>query len=278
MESAALVRSLNHAPDATDPWAGDHKIPWNEPEFSRRMLREHLDQTHSLASRPSEAIAAQAAWILDRLPGDPGSVLDLGCGPGLYAPHLANPGRSYLGIDYGPASIEYAKENFGRSGRVDFLFADLLEADFQGPHDLALLLYGELNVFSPKNCRRILDKAFGGLAPGGTIMIEVHTEEAVLAMGSGQSWYASQAGLFSDRPHVCLTINRWLEEHRTAQQVFQVIEPDTNCLATYRSTTRAYGRDEYLSMLEETGFRDPAILEDWPAGTDALMLVTAVKP
>ena len=34
-----------------EPWSGVHKIPWDEPEFSARMLREHLSQEHDAASR-----------------------------------------------------------------------------------------------------------------------------------------------------------------------------------------------------------------------------------
>ena len=36
---------------APKPWAEGEKIPWNDPEFSRRMLKEHLSQKHDAASR-----------------------------------------------------------------------------------------------------------------------------------------------------------------------------------------------------------------------------------
>jgi len=36
------------------PWEEGEKIPWHDPDFSRRMLREHLSQTHDLASRRSD--------------------------------------------------------------------------------------------------------------------------------------------------------------------------------------------------------------------------------
>ena len=46
-----------------DPWSEGDNIPWNEPGFSRRMLREHLTQSHDLASRRSEKIDAHVEWI-----------------------------------------------------------------------------------------------------------------------------------------------------------------------------------------------------------------------
>ena len=40
---------------APDPWTEGEKIPWHEPEFSRRMLEEHLSQHHDAASRRLES-------------------------------------------------------------------------------------------------------------------------------------------------------------------------------------------------------------------------------
>ena len=38
------------SPQRNDIWGGQYKIPWNDPDFSRRMLREHLSQEHESAS------------------------------------------------------------------------------------------------------------------------------------------------------------------------------------------------------------------------------------
>ena len=38
------------------PWIEGEKIPWNDPEFSKRMLKEHLSQNHDAASRRFEII------------------------------------------------------------------------------------------------------------------------------------------------------------------------------------------------------------------------------
>ena len=41
------------------PWAEGEKIPWNEPGFSARMLKDHLNQNHDLASRRLEKVEQQ---------------------------------------------------------------------------------------------------------------------------------------------------------------------------------------------------------------------------
>lgn len=51
------------------------------------------------------------------------SVLEVGCGPGTWAPYLAS-ARAYLGVDWNPAHIELAKRNFGRE-TTRFICGDL---------------------------------------------------------------------------------------------------------------------------------------------------------
>ena len=59
--------------------------PWNDPDFSQRMLKEHLSQRHDAASRRTPTIKKHVNWIHNVvLDGKPSHVLDLGCGPGLY--------------------------------------------------------------------------------------------------------------------------------------------------------------------------------------------------
>jgi SAM-dependent methyltransferase len=92
------------------PWEEGEKIPWDEPEFSKRMLKEHLSQDHNAASRRFEIVHRQVDW-LERLAGGLErdlKVLDLACGPGLHSLDFARRGHSTHGIDFSPASIEWA--------------------------------------------------------------------------------------------------------------------------------------------------------------------------
>lgn len=72
------------------PWEEGENIPWHEPAFSERMLFEHLNQDHDLASRRLALIDAQVDWIHRNLLHERAAqVLDLACGPGLYLNRLA---------------------------------------------------------------------------------------------------------------------------------------------------------------------------------------------
>jgi SAM-dependent methyltransferase len=257
-------------------WTGDTKIPWDEPEFSGRMLAEHLSQAHDLASRRSDWIDQQVDWIHHAcLVQTPSRLLDLGCGPGFYAHRLARKGHSCYGIDFGPASIEYAQSQRPDGTQCECVLGDIRHADYGGPYDLALLLYGELNVFSPPDALAILQRARASLSVGGCLLVELQSAQAVEATGCAEaSQQEQEVGLFSADRHCCRTESRWLADEQVAVQTFTVTELDTvGAMPTvYRNTTQAWGRDAWIHLAAEAGFSQARECPDWPSHSDALSL------
>ena len=178
-----------------EPWAEGEKIPWNEPGFSRRMLREHLSQEHDWASRRGTTIQKHMDWIHQKiLSGRPSRILDLGCGPGLYTSRLAKLGHECTGLDFSPASIEYARD-YAQKDHLScaYRLEDIREADFGSGHDLVMFIFGEFNVFTPQDARRILQNAYQAIQPKGSLLLEVHTFEVVRQVGlQASSWYSSE--------------------------------------------------------------------------------------
>jgi SAM-dependent methyltransferase len=267
----------NRLYDITSLWDDGYKIPWNDPAFSARILKEHLSQAHHLASRKLSVVEAQSAWIAARFPAPEPAALDLGCGPGLYARQLAPRCRRYVGLDFSPASIVHARQH--GPANCEFRLADVTEADFGGPFDLVMMLYGEFNVFSPAQARRLLAKAHAALAPGGLLLIERQRFEAVRSVGLGQAVEvrAPEGGLFADEPYVCLTENDWFEEQGVARQRFQVRIDGRAEPVSYRSTTKAWTGNEMAVLLGEAGFSGVRSHADWPQPDDAMALVSARK-
>ncbi len=255
-------------------WHGAYKIPWDDPDFSRRMLAEHLNQDHDLASRSVEWIDRQVAWIHDHLlDGKPAHILDLGCGPGFYCHRLATRGHHCHGIDFGPASIEYARQNRPDPTQCEFVLGDIRQVKFGGPYDLAMILYGELNVFSPEEASAILREARASLTSRGRLMVEAQRPEAIEAMGRSQpSEQQSPSGLFSDHAYHCRTQNRWLPEQKVAIQTFSVAEAVGGQTRVFRSTTKAWPNSDLIELLLDAGFHEPARCDQWPCNTDALAL------
>ena len=261
------------------PWDGNYKIPWNEPGFSKRMLAEHLTQQHDMASRRIEWIDRQVAWIHETvLVGRPSRILDLGCGPGLYSHRLAALGHDCHGIDFSPASIEYALEHTPDAKRCSFALGDICQADFAGPYELAMFLFGELNVFPPEQAKTILRKAHASLVAGGRLLVELQSEEAVRQTGMAEDNTAEcESGLFCERPHTCRIENRWLDDQQVAVQLFHITETASADTQIYRSTTKAWAENDFRALLAGVGFAKPAVELDWPNGNNGLVLWAAEK-
>ena len=240
-----------------EPWSGIDKIPWHEPEFSRRMLREHLSQEHDLASRRFTIIDEHVEWIhRELLQEQPARILDLGCGPGFYTSRLAERGHTCVGIDYSPASIEYATAQAAeRQLDCRYVHEDLRRADYGTGFDLVMMVFGEINVFPADDARTILGKARQALVEGGTLLLEPHRFGAVEQIGEqAPSWHVAETGFFSDSPHLWLEESTWNAEKTAAVQRFFVIDPATGEVTQYGQTVQAYTNEQYRSLLSSCGF------------------------
>jgi SAM-dependent methyltransferase len=271
-----------HSNPAPAPWSEADNIPWNEPGFSARMLKEHLSQEHDAASRRFEKIEQHVAWIHQKaFKNQPGKLLDLGCGPGLYASRLTQLGHQVTGIDYSPASIAYAQEQAAQQGHtINYIHADIREAEYGRGYDHAMLIFGETNVFKPADIRKILRKIHAALKPGGLLILEPHTYEAVKKIGqTAKTWYASEGGLFSPHPHLVLTERFWDAEQNAATIRHFMVEAATGNVIRYAQSMQAYKDDEYRSLLAETGFKDiqfyPSLTGIPDPGQESLIVITA---
>ena len=267
-----------------EPWSEGDNIPWRNPGFSRRMLREHLAQSHDLASRRSDKIDAHVAWIhREVLSGSPTKILDLGCGPGLYASRLARLGHRCVGIDFSPASMEYAKEQAASENlSCGYLHADIRFIEYGSGYGLAMLIFGEFNAFKPSDATRILAKAYAALDEGGVLLLEAHTNEAIREFGlRPASWYSAESGLFSDSPHLCLQENFWDTESETVTRRYFIVDAASEEVSRYAQSLKAYTDEQYIAILEEAGFEDvrfhPSLTGKEDSSQSDLLVIAARK-
>jgi SAM-dependent methyltransferase len=227
---------------------GWHKIPWHDPDFSRRMLTEHLNQAHDLASRRFRIIEQQVQWIHRKcLERQSARILDLGCGPGFYASRLNTMGHICTGIDISPASIEYAREH---DPDGQYILGDVRYINYGEDYDLILMIYGELNAFSPEECEYIVGKAFASLKPAGKLLLEVSSYEAIYRSGhEAPSWHTTEKGLFADEPYLCLTESSY--DLDRAVEDYYVYLTESDKMEHYITMHQGYTEDEYRRLLTE---------------------------
>lgn len=246
-----LLDLIHRAPVAL-PWAEGDNIPWNEPEFSKRMLREHLNPDHDAASRSPGRIDRHVKWIHEEmLGGEPSRILDLGCGPGFYTSRLAALGHDPWGIDFSPASIDHANQ----TTNLTHLLGDVRETDFGSRNDLIMMLFGEINVFKPSDVRSIFERARKALAPGGKLLLEAHTEHHIRRLGCPPaSWRTYEQGLFSDRPHLLLQEHFLDTDQNVATIRYFVVDAATAIVTRYAQSLAWYSEEALRSMLTAAGF------------------------
>ncbi len=250
------------------PWHKNNgNLPWNDPEFSERMLREHLDQSHGAASRTEAELTAQLDWMWQKLALQSGStVYDMTCGPGLYAVPLAQRGCHVTGVDFSPASVRYARELAAQKSVSDacqIVEQDIREADYAGANfDAAIFLYGQLAVFPPEEAQQLLKNAANALGKNGRLLIELLNQDRVDKKDSNW-WYTDDTGLWGDAPFLHLGERFWDAKAKRSTERFHILHLETGQLDEIILSDQTYAITEMTTFLKTVGFGNVSVYKAW---------------
>jgi len=264
---AEALWRLYRRPEKPAAWENGGNLPWNDPAFSERMLREHLDESHSAASRTPAERAHQIAWLWSRLKLRPGSrVLDLTCGPGLYAVALAARGCQVTGVDFSPASLRYAREQAARhdvAAACTFIEHDVRTVPIEaGIYDAVLLLYGQLAVFTRYEAQSLLHLAASSLRPGGMLCVELLEQDKVDKQHSTW-WFTDDAGLWGDAPFLNLGERFWDDAQAMSLERFYTIHLESGVMDEVLLCDQTYAVAEMTAMLHDAGFDAVQLYPAW---------------
>ena len=262
MEHAQALAKILAAPHPPKPWVDGHQIPWNDPDFSERMLMVHLDPDTHMASRNSDMIDRHVDWLVAQIPAG-SHVLDIGCGPGLYGHELARRGFHSTGFDFAPAPLEWARIK-AESEKLDCRFFNLdltqlpedLTKVVQGPVDVITFWFGEFNSFSPEMVRDFLPRLKSCLRRGGKFVLEYQPADIFVEEESNE-WSSQQSSIFSDKPHLWLQEFGWDEESTTEVHVHWILEQESGSLQRYIQCHKAWTETQLIALLADAGFSDP---------------------
>jgi len=153
---------------------------WADEHTSKQMLAFHLDGRNDVSSRNAAFIDRSVDWIASvfNIVNDT-SVVDFGCGPGLYAERLARRGARVTGIDISKRSIGYARDVAAREKLdIDYVNQNYLEFETRDRFDLALMIMCDFCVLSPTQRHSLLRKFHAILKPGGSVVLDVYSLSA----------------------------------------------------------------------------------------------------
>ena len=240
------------------------ELDWGDPVVSRRLLHEHLDQSHDGASRRTRLVDAHVRRLLRLLPEPPAAILDAASGPGLYAVRLAQAGHTVTAIDVGPAVIAHARALARRDGvsrRVTTRVADIRELSDSEQFDAVLLVYHVLEAFPRRQQRGVLRRLAAVLRPGAPLIVEMRLRPDQ-PDGRISSWDVVPRSLLADSRHLLLVETT----HDRARNTYVLRETavfDDGTTAVQQTSSALTRLDDIPRRFAAAGLRVDAIHDGW---------------
>lgn len=225
---------------------------WNDPHIATQMLSFHLNESHDIASLRPETIDKIVTWIAERLDLRVDmSLLDLGCGPGLYTRRFAEKGLQVTGIDYSRNSIDYARRHDSTTTYIcqNYVAMDLPDQSF----DAVIMIYGDFCVLDDEERDSLLAKTRRMLKPDGAFVFDVTKPQMHQYLENYRHWSVAPSGGFW-KPDSYLVLEQGFAypDDITVQQ-YVVIEAD-GTQTHYRNWYHDYTPETLSPVLEQASY------------------------
>ncbi|HIW75265.1 MULTISPECIES: SAM-dependent methyltransferase [Gordonibacter] len=241
---------------------------WDDEHISAQMLAAHLDPNFEGASRNHTFIDRSVAWIARVAPvAEYQRLVDLGCGPGLYAERLARAGYRVTGVDFSRRSIAHARDAAEQQGlAIDYCCENYLALDLGQQFDVAIMIYCDYGALSAADRRTLLDRARAHLRPGGLLVLDVFSRRAFDAFEEGRIWEDHPHGGFW-RPGPYLEMQHRLKYEDVAT-LEQIVVADCDGASAYHLWNTYFTPEMLSAELAAAGF-DTLVFAGDVAGASA---------
>jgi 2-polyprenyl-3-methyl-5-hydroxy-6-metoxy-1,4-benzoquinol methylase len=227
---------------------------WDDAYISEQMLNLHLDPDVESASKSRETIKAEADFIIRSTGIGPGkSVLDLGCGPGLYVREFAKTGADITGIDLSGRSIGFANDQIKPEfPNTRFIKMNYLDMDFREAFDVVTLIFYDFCVLSVNEQKTLLAKVRAALKDGGVFILDIVTEH-MKQPAAASAITVCEGGFWSPKPYIEILNSFLYDDPKTLGQQYLIIEEDGTA-RIIRFYNRLFSLAEITELMNETGF------------------------
>lgn len=235
---------------------------WVDEHISKKLLETHLDPEDELASRKPAFMKKSVRWIAEAMPPSTyPNLLDVGCGPGLYAQKFAKAGYTVTGIDFSRRSIEYARDAANKQGLpITYLHKNYLEWEEQNTYDAAAMIYCDYGALSTSNRKQLMGKVYGCLRPGGRFLLDVCSIKMYSEFEENKTWEMQEdGGFWSAEKYICLSANQKYEDYTTLNQYAVMTQKETK---VYYIWNHCFTKDSLLDEAAGAGFKPIGFYND----------------
>lgn len=236
---------------------------WTEEYFVEQpeLLADAMEDRTDAAEDTVEGMLA----LLDRsFDHRPGTVLDAACGIGRHAVAFAERGLDVTGFDVSGAYVDRARERAAAAGvadRVEVFEGDLREVgEFDGEYDLVASLWNSFGYFDDRTNAAVLAGFRSRLAPGGVLVMEVASRDALLWEFPGESVRETDDGMTVSRWSYDVPTSRYEVEHTRFERTG---DGDLRERAAGTFRVRAYSPPEIAGICRDGGFEAVRVLADY---------------
>lgn len=250
------IKSLKKLAEKPKLYEKGTDIMWTDPYISKQLLQMHINPDNDIASRSKEKIELVSDFILQQAGKQNMRILDLGCGPGLYAEHFAKKGHAVTGIDFSKNSIKYAKQHAEENGlNIEYHHMDYLNLDYENEFDLVILIYMDFCALIPKDRDKVLHNINKALKPGGMFIFDVVNEKNIDQKILKQSWNIQENGFWMDAPYMELSNGYHYPEAKALVNQHIIIDENEQ-IKTYLFWNHYYTKNNIIPILQSKGFSE----------------------
>jgi 2-polyprenyl-3-methyl-5-hydroxy-6-metoxy-1,4-benzoquinol methylase len=235
---------------------------WDDEHISKGMLAAHLNPDFEGASRKLVFIKKSVDWISgisDIRKGN--KLLDLGCGPGIYAEMFYDAGFAVTGIDYSRRSIKYATEQAKIKHKdIQYIYMNYLDIAYENAFDFVTLIYCDFGVLPHADRAKLLIKIRKALKKGGILILDGFTEKEIRNFSETRTIRYETHGFWSSVPYMLIQSNYVYPE--TKNYLEQYIVVTENTCQCYNNWNQIYSIQSFGDELRSAGFDNIQFFDD----------------
>ena len=247
---------------------------WNDSHIALQMLKAHLSPETDAASYKPETIKRICNFLPQAMGLKNGAkIVDLGCGPGLYASEFSQMGHTVTGIDRSNSSIAYArKQNAGQ--QAVFINDSYLKPFGENCFHAAVMISKDYGVLSPDHRKILLKNIHASLKPDGFFALDVHSLNDLkrLQENATRSWESADSGFWRPHPYIALSKKCFYPEASVACDLHAVLDDE---FTVYRIWQTYFSPESIKKEIQASGFMVRAIWSNLmgdPLNDDSLVL------